>query len=295
MRQRYFKRIGITARHMSDTVKHTLLQLFDCLKKEKCYILLDETTAAHGLDPTLAVYANEAFPPQCDLIIAVGGDGNLLSAGRRALEYDVPLLGINQGRLGFLADITPNHLKTALRKILAGHFYEEERFILRAHLHQAHQTLVKSAAINEIVLTSGPTPHLIEFTLQVDNTFVCRQWADGLIIATPTGSTAYALSAGGPIIHPQLDAIVLVPMFSHSLTSRPIVLSAHHTIKINITPNNTIVPSLNWDGETPVSFPLDACCEINRHNQCLKLIHPLEYDYYENLRSKLYWEKRSTG
>ena len=290
-----FRNIGVTTGHHSEAVMQTLHALIDFLKQQQRHVMVDDVTAHQLQDPSLTVYSNHQLAQHCDLMMAVGGDGSLLSAGRMALAHNVPLLGINRGRLGFLTDIHPETLTTKVGDILAGEFREERRFILEATLEKDNQRLATSIAINDVVLMPGALPHMVEFTIHIDDTFVCQQRADGLIIATPTGSTAYALSGGGPIMHPQLDAIVIVPMFPHTLTSRPLVVAAHQSITIRITKNNMTAPHVNWDGETPKPLPLEGQCHIKKHNQCLRLIHPLDYDYYETLRSKLYWEKQLMG
>lgn len=290
-----FQHIGVTTRHRGHTVTQTLQTLIAFLKQQGRHIMVDSVTAQQLHDPFLTIYDSEQLAQHCDLMIAVGGDGSLLSAGRLALPYNVPLLGINRGRLGFLTDIHPEALISKVGDILAGQFREEQRFTLNTTLQHNNQVLATSTAINEVVLMHGVVPHMLEFNIHIDHTFVCQQRADGLIVATPTGSTAYALSGGGPIMHPQLDAIVIVPMFPHTLTSRPLVVAAGQSISISITQNNVAPPKVNWDGETPISLPLGAQCHIKKHTQCLRLIHPLDYDYYENLRSKLYWEKQLSG
>ncbi|MHA7840776.1 MAG: NAD(+) kinase [Gammaproteobacteria bacterium] len=294
-RNHAFHHIGVTTRHTSEAVTQTMQTLITFLQQQQCHVMVDSITAQQLQDDALTVHDSDTLAEHCDLMIAVGGDGSLLNAGRMALAHNVPLLGINRGRLGFLTDIHPEVLTTKVGSVLAGQFHEERRFTLEATLEHQHHTLITSAAINEVVLMPGTIPNMVEFTIHIDNTFVCQQRGDGLIIATPTGSTAYALSGGGPIIHPQLDAIVIVPMFPHTLTSRPLVIGAHQSITISITQNNTTAPNINWDGAPPTPLPLEAQCHIKKHHQSLRLIHPLDYDYYETLRSKLYWEKQLAG
>ncbi len=282
-----FKRIIIYARHhrANEGVNETLLRLADFLVKKKISTFLDIDTALHfPIDlPTL----DRKELTQDDLIIVIGGDGSLLSAANMAIQKKVPVIGINRGRLGFLTDISPTHLDEELGAILEGHYQEERRFLLNLRLNSKKR--IVSTALNDIVLNRGNETHLIAFDVYVDGQFVSHYRADGLIIATPTGSTAYALSAGGPILHPRLNAIVIVPMFSHSLSARPLVIDSNSTITIQMSENNENSVEVSCDGHESYQINANQSVTINKHSVPLRLLHPHEYHYYDTLRAKLGW------
>jgi NAD+ kinase len=203
--------------------------------------------------------------------------------------HHVPVLGINRGRLGFLTDINPNEIDNKVTEVLNGHYIEEKRFLLNVRIQAAKQKQTADIALNDVVLLPGDVAHMIEFSITINDQFVCNHRADGMIVATPTGSTAYALSGGGPILHPSLDALVLVPMFPHTLSARPIVVGAASVIQIKISDTNEKPPRLSCDGQKPIELPLGAIIEIQKNPQALRLIHPTDYNYFETLRLKLQW------
>ncbi|OGT63698.1 MAG: NAD kinase, partial [Gammaproteobacteria bacterium RIFCSPHIGHO2_12_FULL_45_12] len=243
-----FKTIGILGKVKNAGVNETLKALIHYLCELKRDILIDDETATGLAEAAPYCVSREALCQQCDLIIVVGGDGSLLHAAHTVMEKGVPVLGVNRGRLGFLTDIHPTEL-AKIEAILDGHYLQEERFLLTATIKWQDQLLGQSNALNEAALIPDSVPHMNEFEIFINNQFVCSQNSDGLIIATPTGSTAYALSGGGPILHPKLDALVLVPMFPHTLSMRPIVVEGNANITIVITPNNTATPRLSCDGQ----------------------------------------------
>lgn len=185
----------------------------------------------------------------CDLVVVVGGDGSMLGAARALARHKVPVLGINRGSLGFLTDIRPDELEAKVGEVLDGQYIVESRFLLDAQVRRGIDSMGQGDALNDVVLHPGKSTRMIEFELYIDGQFVCSQKADGLIVATPTGSTAYALSAGGPIMHPKLDAIVIVPMYPHMLSSRPIVVDGNSELKIVVSPNMQIYPQVSCDGQ----------------------------------------------
>jgi NAD+ kinase len=206
--------------------------------------------------------------------------------------HNVPVLGINRGQLGFLTDIKPEELETQLKPILNGAYREEKRFLIEASVKQEGLYSDQGNALNDIVLFPGQTAQLIEFELYIDKQFVYSQRSDGLIISTPTGSTAYSLSAGGPIMQPHLNVLVLVPMFPHTLTSRPIVIDADSEIMILVADFNKTNPRLSYDGQSHTSLMPGAEIKIRKQARPLRLIHPYNHDYYEVLRTKLHWGKQ---
>lgn len=283
-----FKTIGLYGRVKSHGVIGTLKSLIHYLRELGQNFIVEKETGASLNDGTLELIDREQMSSQCNLIIVVGGDGSLLHAAHAVVKNETPVLGINRGRLGFLTDIHPTELEK-IKAILEGDYLLEKRFLLTATIEQNGKLLGSSNALNEVALVPDGMPHMNEFEIYIDDQFVCSQHSDGIIIATPTGSTAYALSGGGPILHPHLDAIVIVPMFPHTLTLRPIVLEGSQRITVVITPNNTMPPRLTCDGFNINTTPPDSHITIQKNPQRLHLIHPLDYDYYETLRSKLHW------
>jgi len=288
-----FNRIVIFARQKRFThaFEQTLSSLQQILEQQQIEILLEQETAQYLPQSSAKAIAMTDLDKQCDLIMVVGGDGSMLEAARSAVEYDIPILGINRGRLGFLTDILPAELEQKITDLLKGQYREEQRFLLQAQTVDTDNTY-QSDALNDVVLLPGNMPHMIEFEILINDEAVCSQRADGLITATPTGSTAYALSGGGPILHPNLEAIVLVPMFSHTLSARPIVVEANHKITIVIDKANDTSPQLSCDGQELVTINPGGKIEITKKSKQLRLIHPLDYNYYQTLRSKLGWQTK---
>lgn len=286
-----FKVIGIYGRVKNHGVIEALKALIGYLRSLRQEIIMDTETAEALEDASIARISLNELSKHCDLLIVVGGDGSLLHAAHAIVNDEIPVLGINRGRLGFLTDILPTELKK-IKSILEGDYILEKRFLLSAIVDYQDQIIGQSDALNEVALIPDSVPHMNEFEIYIDEQFVCSQDSDGLIIATPTGSTAYALSGGGPILHPQLDAIVIVPMFPHTLSMRPIVIEGNRRINIAITPNNTTTPRLTCDSQAFINTPRGSHIHIHKKPQQLHLIHPLDYNYYETLRSKLYWGRK---
>ncbi len=284
-----FKTIGIMGRVKNPGVIEALKALIDYLISLNQTVLIEEETATALLDDnSLETVPKEELSKRCHLVIVIGGDGSLLKAAHAVIKDQVPVLGVNRGRLGFLTDIHPTELEK-IKSILEGDYILERRFLLTATVEHHGEIIGQSDALNEVALIPDCVPHMYEFEIYIDRQFLCSQHSDGVIIATPTGSTAYALSGGGPILHPQLDAIVIVPMFPHTLTMRPIVIEGTRQVSIVITPNNTATPRLTCDGQAFLNTPPGSHITISKKVEQLKLIHPLDYDYYETLRSKLHW------
>jgi len=228
----------------------------------------------------------------CDLVIVVGGDGSMLKTARELIDSQVPLLGINRGHLGFLTDIRPTEVDTRVPPILEGQYTLENRFLLYAEVFRGDQSIGSSNAVNDVVLYPGEIARMIQFELYMDRQFVYSQRSDGLIISTPTGSTAYSLSGGGPILSPQTDTIVLVPMCPHTLTSRPIAVNKQKVIDIVISESNPHNPQLSCDGQVIISLQPGDRIQIKQYPIEMRLVHPLDYDYFEVLRTKLGWGQK---
>lgn len=289
-----FRHIGIIAKSPIEGISETLLLVTSFCEQWQIPFSLETETATLLPSMKFNVIGSQAIGHQCDLIIVVGGDGSLLSAARTLSYADVPIVGINRGKLGFLADIMPQEIETKLIAILKGNYREEKRFMLEAYIEREKEIEIYGPALNEIALTLDQAAQMFSFEVYVDNTFMYSQRSDGLIITTPTGSTAYALSAGGPILHTDLDAIALIPMFPHALTHRPIVLSANSQIRIRVLEKASRCSQIICDGQMKMTFSSQEIIHIRKASAALRLIHPQQYDYFETLRSKLHWGKQLT-
>ena len=213
----------------------------------------------------------------------------MLSAARTLAKFDTPVLGVNRGRLGFLTDITPDEIAVKIPAVLEGEFVSESRFLLGAEVWREGKPVGRGEALNDVVVNSGASAQMIEFELYINDCFVYRQRADGLIVSTPTGSTAYSLSGGGPIMHPTLDAIVLVPMFPHALSSRPIVVDGDSEIRLDILARNRIHPPVTCDGRPNMKARPGDAVHISKYPHQLTLLHPRGHSFYASCRDKLRW------
>lgn len=287
-----FKSIILSGRPRGDSKEFidTFTHLKNHLQAHHCKISIEQETAKIINEKKSPVVSLNNLTEKYDLLIVVGGDGSMLNAARTAAEHQIPVLGINRGRLGFLADIVPDELEHQLSSILSGNYLPENRFLLQASIEHNKQFTPLGVALNDIVLFPGHVAHMIEFAIYINDQFVCSQRADGLITSTPTGSTAYALSGGGPILHPQLDALVMVPMFPHTFSNRPIVVDGNSKIKIVIDSEIDTSPHVAYDGHRHRAISPGDILHIHKFQFHLTLIHPSDYNYYETLRSKLGWQ-----
>ncbi len=284
-----FDNIGLIAKLDDQRVSDTLDVLVDYLRAAGKEIVLDEESARAYPGADLEIVPRNELGASCDLVIVVAGDGTFLNAARDLAESGVRLLGVNLGRLGFLADIMPAEMTQRLDEILNGQFEEEHRFLLSAEVVRDGRVMHESAALNEVVAHKGNIPRLVEFETYVNDRLLNVQRSDGLIVSTPTGSTAYSLSGGGPIVHPALDAIVLVPICPHTLSSRPLVVRADSEIQILMSRGSTPEAQLTCDGHSAMELRLGDRLVIRRKAEPLRLIHPAGHDYFATLRTKLHW------
>lgn len=287
-----FKNIGLIGRLGSAKVVDTLKRLMHFLEAQGYHVIIEDRTATVLLDHGHPEASRRTLGELCDLVIVVGGDGSLLGAARTLCHSGTLVLGVNRGRLGFLTDISPDELEERVGEVLAGRYEVEERFLLDAELYRDGTLVGSGDALNEVVLHPGKAVRMIEFELFIDGQFVYSQRSDGLIMATPTGSTAYSLSGGGSIMHPKLDVIELVPMFPHTLSSRPIVIDAASEIHVHIGETNQTYPHISCDGQTRAVAKPDDVLVVKRKPQRVQLVHPLGHNFYEVLRSKLGWSNR---
>ncbi len=289
-----FRNVGLIGRPGNTTVADTLDYLLRFLEGRGVKVIFDEDTAAVMSRPGLQVCSRAMLGEVCDLVIVVGGDGSLLHAARALARFNKPMLGINRGRLGFLTDVSPDEIDSKVAAVLAGDYVIEQRFMLNMEVKSDGNPLGEGIALNDVVLYAGKSVHMIEFELYIEGQFVYRQRSDGLIIATPTGSTAYALSGGGPIMHPRLDAMVLVPMHPHTLSSRPIVVDGNSEVKLLMCTEG-INPMVSCDGQPGNSLRTGDWVYVNKHPFKLRLLHPPGHDFYAACRTKLGWSSHLTN
>lgn len=284
-----FPRIGLMGKHSNPEVHSTLRALIAHLRSEGHTVVLETQCALSLPDLNLPPSPSAQLGKLCDLLIVVGGDGSLLEAARAVVLDQVPVVGVNRGRRGFLTDISPQALTQSLDPLLNGHYQEERRFLLDFQLLRDGEIIASASALNEIVLYSGENAKIIEFELRINNQFVYSQRSDGLITTTPTGSTAYALAGGGPILHPTLEAIALVPLHPAVLSSRPIVVDSRSQIELHVIAENLPRVHVSCDGQIHFEAKPNDVLRIQRKTPELRLLHPLEYDYYRTLQTKLGW------
>ncbi len=285
-----FNTVAIMGRHEDPRVAEPVAALAAYLTKAELDVV---TVMESPAELSGRRVAESEIASVSDLIIAVGGDGTMLYAARLAREDDVPLLGINRGRLGFLADVTPDEMLQSLGKILDGDYSRESRLMLDARLETSDGSVVTTAAMNDIVLQRRGTGRMVDFETSIAGQYVNTHSGDGLIVATPTGSTAYALSCGGPIIEPQLDAIVVVPICPHTLSDRPVVVPANLEIEVKLLNRADTQAEVAADGHSCGALSPDDRLLIGAADKRITLIHPPGHDFYEILRSKLHWGRDS--
>ena len=281
-----FKKVAVLGRHEDPRVAEPITVLAEYLAQAGVEVLAADDMSiaieAHRLpESELAVTA--------DLIIAIGGDGAMLYAGQLARRGDIPLLGINRGRLGFLADVTPEEMLDSVGHVLAGEFTTDRRLVLEATLKRPGADNITALALNDVVLQRRETGRMLDFVTRMDGRYVNTHAGDGLVIATPTGSTAYSLSCGGPIIEPRLDAVVVVPVAPHTLSDRPIVLPADLGIELRLLERENTRAEIMADGNSMGEIRPDDTLVVVASETRLTLLHPPGYDFFGILRSKLHW------
>ncbi|MDP4652487.1 MAG: NAD(+) kinase [Haliea sp.] len=284
-----FERIGLVGRSQQEGLTDVLEELVRLLQSLGKEVVLESRLAERVADQSIPRASLDDIGEDSDLVIVVGGDGSLLSAARTLAKYETPVLGVNRGRLGFLTDISPDDIATQVPAVLAGEYTQDSRFLLDARVVRDGKTVGRADALNDVVVNSGTSAQMIEFELSINGVFVYRQRADGLIISTPTGSTAYSLSGGGPIMHPTLDAVVLVPMFPHALSSRPIVVDGNSEIRLDILERNRIHPPVTCDGQVNMTARPGDSVVVTKKPHRLTLLHPLGHSFYASCRDKLRW------
>ena len=287
--QKSFKTIGIIGKPSDPSIAETLSGLYDYLTQAGYRIIVAADSAACINDGSVTSSSPDTLGKQCDLVIAVGGDGTFLAAARAIVGLDIPLIGINLGRLGFLVDISPVELPDRLQAILEGRYREEERYFLRAKIIRNGRIIHEETALNEVAVHRWVTPSMIEIVTRIDNVFLNSQRSDGLIVSTPTGSTAYALSAGGPILSPSLNALVLVPLNPHTLSNRPIVIDDRAEIELSFYQTKQMKALVTCDHIQIPDVLISDTILIKKDPKPIKILHPENHDFFHILRKKLNW------
>ncbi|MBN1377952.1 MAG: NAD(+) kinase [Gammaproteobacteria bacterium] len=285
-----FKRIALVRNEKVDP-GDMLVRLADFLVQKDCTVLPEKSCAGALGDEIYPLYSFEQLH-EADLAIVIGGDGTLLNAARNLAPYGVPIVGINMGRLGFLVDVSPDDLLGSMQEILQGNFISEHRLMLRAEVLREDKLIAEHLAFNDVVVNNQYQARMIEFNTHANDRYVNHERADGIVVATPTGSTAYALSSGGPILHPALEALALVPICPHTLNHRPLVIDASVTITVAIDPECTVEAQVSFDGQANCNLQAGDRVRIRRSETRVELLHPQGYEFYDILRAKLRWGKQ---
>jgi NAD+ kinase len=286
-----FKTVAVVGKSDAASLPDVLDQLVGVLRKRGLSIVMDPLTAgASRIKPDATIDLID-LPGRADLAVVVGGDGTLIACARLMAERSVPLVGINLGRLGFLTDIPADSLEPAVESILDGDFIPEQRTLLNGAVRRGSQTLFTTLSMNDVVVSRGAMGSMIELAVTVDGEFIYTLRADGLIVATPTGSTAYALSAGGPILHPALQAIALVPISPHTLSNRPVAIRS--TSKVEITLVRGVDSRANFDVQAFWRLEPGDVVSVSAAAKPATLLHPKGYRYFSMLRQKLRWNERT--
>jgi NAD+ kinase len=287
----HFKTVAIVGRYQDTGLDAPLRKLADMLSAAGCNVLIEADTAKNtGIrEHTVATYQD--IGKRADLAVIMGGDGTMLGAARQLAHSNVPLIGINHGRLGFITDIPLHSANDALASVIQGNFEAEDRVLLEGRVLREGQTLFSGVALNDVVLNRAGRGGMIEVRVEFDDAFMYSQRADGLIIATPTGSTAYSLSANGPIVHTRLNAILLVPVAPQTLSNRPIVLPDSGTLSLTVTALGRVESgaSVHFDMQTWSDCQAGDRIEVRRAQNTVRFIHPSGYSFFSTLRRKLYW------
>src|SRR3989344_72930 len=282
-----FKSVAVNGKYKNPETREQILALTGFLAERQVGVVVEENTAQHCGITGYATLNMSDIGARADLAVVLGGDGTMLWVARALMDDNIPLIGVNRGRFGFLTDLTADSMLEGMGKILAGAFNIEQRMLLSASILHNGKVVGQGIALNDVVISKGSFARLIELEVNIDGQFVYRQRSDGLILSTPTGATAYSLSAGGPILHPTLDAIALVPICPHTLSNRPIAINS--ASKVEVTLIQAEDASINFDGQQQLSFQQGDKVLVQRADKTVSLLHPLGHSHYDMLRKKLNW------
>ena len=287
-----FKTAAIVGKSDAASLPDILDEISAALRSRGVAIVMDPLTAGASRSKPDATLEMAALPGRADIAIVVGGDGTLISCARLMADNGVPLVGVNLGRLGFLTDIPADGAASAVGAILAGDFLPEQRLLLAGAVRRGTKTMISALAMNDVVVNRGAVGSMIEFAVTVDGEFIYTLRADGLIVATPTGSTAYALSAGGPILHPSLSAIALVPISPHTLSNRPVAIRSTSRVEITFVRGHDA--RVNFDVQAQLQLEPGDVVAVSAAPKPVTLLHPKSYRYFAMLRQKLRWNERTS-
>lgn len=282
-----FQTVALIGKYMNPEMREQILALARFLAERQVGIFIEEKTAEQSQIKGYTTVHINAIGAYADLAVVLGGDGTMLSVARALVDYQIPLVGVNRGRFGFLTDITSESMCEAMSLILAGEYQTEQRILLSATVMRNGEPVHQGRALNDVVINKNGMARLIELEVHIDGQFVHRQRADGLILATPTGTTAYSLSAGGPILHPMLDAIALVPICPHTLSNRPIAISSNSKVEITVVQAPDV--RMHLDGQMQFELQQGDRILVERAKKTVTLLHLLGHSHYDMLREKLNW------
>lgn len=290
------KTVALIGKYRSSDIAEPLLALAACLKEKGVKVLVEANTAASldaSCDHGAAVADYAAIGARADVAIVIGGDGTMLDAARRLACHDVPLVGVNVGRVGFMTDLSRSEMRPGIDELLTGKLLVERRFLLEAAITRDGGEVCAEFAFNDVVVNKGEIGRMIELEVKVDGEFLYVLRADGMIVATPTGSTAYALSANGPILHPSVPGIAIVPLCPHALSNRPITISDRNVVELTLLPSHEA--RIHFDGQGVFDMRAGDCVRVARAPHTVTLLHPQGYSYFAMLREKLHWSSTPRG
>ncbi len=285
-----FKTIALIGKYNTNEISGPIARLAEFLRARGHHVLIAVQTAERLHIPDYDTARLVDIGAQADLAVVLGGDGTMLNVARVLADFDVAVVGINQGRLGFLTDISVDTMYDTMTEILAGEFASETRFLLDVTILRGEQSVCQARAFNDVVVSKGAAGRLIETEVFIDGQFVYSQRSDGLVVATPTGSTAYALSAGGPILHPTLEAIALVPICPHTLSNRPIAVNSRSEVEVRVIHADDC--NAHFDGQRRFDLTVGDRVRVRRSDHAMLLLHPKGHSYYDMLRQKLHWGEK---
>jgi NAD+ kinase len=284
-----FQNVALIGKHKAPEMAGPLLRLAAFLSSKGLKVVVDSLTAEHLADNPHPVMSLDEMAGTVDLVIVIGGDGTMLNIARTFAPHQVPMIGVNQGRLGFLTDLTLDNMQDTIATMLEGKFVTEQRLLLTASVMRDGKEIFSGLAFNEVVVHRSSISSMVEFEVRIDGEYLYNQRADGLIVSTPTGSTAYALSAGGPIIHPGLDVLELVPVCPHTLSNRPLVVKSSAVLELLMHRTGDI--RVRYDSHTQYDLALHDQLVVTRYPEPACLLHPVGHSYYNTLREKLLWNQ----
>lgn len=284
-----FKRIALVGKYQAEGIAPVLNNITQLIESLDCEVILEAETASFTQQTAKKILPIENFSGQVDAVVVVGGDGTLIGAGRKLAGENIPLIGVNMGRLGYMTDIPLKEIHAVLPDILAGRYQADTRYLLKASvLHNGNATIT-GLALNDVVVNRSSASGMVELTVCVNGSFMYNQRSDGLIVSTPTGSTAYSLAAGGPILHPRVFGIVLAPIAPHALSNRPIVLPGDAEILIEIAGGKDV--GVNFDMQSQTLLQTGDQILVSKSEKSVTLLHPLGHSDYKTLREKLHWNE----